>query len=114
MLERQVMIGVKEATLARIKELAGEVPVSRYLSDLSKDLIKKQPATLADLILEVRAMGKELKLSATRMKILDIFLASAKPETLEFIRKDLESRLSGENPETKEEFMAEMRSVLSV
>ena len=70
-------------------------PVEKRLEAIESILRQRElPADgLADLIIEARQLGQRLGHSEKRMKVLDLFLAKSKPETVKFIVNDLRDKL---------------------
>lgn len=82
-------IMVDTDTRDNLRKMAGDIPISTYLRKLTEEHPAGNAISMADMIAEVRSLAHDVKMSTTRLKILDLFITHAKPETLEFIKEYL-------------------------
>ncbi len=105
------MVRLDRTTVTALKKMAYPDTMAGYLRKFTESA--DSLPTLADLVIEIRSMGQALKLSETRMKILDIHLAKASPAVLEDIRGEYEARLEGKPAQSWEDFQREFISGLA-
>lgn len=116
-------IRVDRDTKARLEELAADVPLARYLRELSRKMAGTSPLSViekrldaiedvlsqreapteedSNLIVETRSLAEKLGYSKKRLETLDIFLAKAQPDTILGIYADLKYKL--DHPEMTRE-----------